>query len=103
MPKSEGSPLPPTTSHIMGTRFNYDFSDVRIHTTPNARLIDALAYTEGHNIHIAPGHYEPHTEHGQQLLAHELAHVVQQGAGAPVIPERTYPDAVSAEAPSNQI
>ena len=43
--------------------------------------IGAIAFTWGSDIHFAPGHYNPHSIQGQQLLGHELAHVLQQRAG----------------------
>ncbi|MEO1208793.1 MAG: phage tail tip lysozyme [Cyanobacteria bacterium J06638_20] len=61
----------------------YDFSRVRVHTddlaNQSAQAIDALAYTVDHNIVFRQGYYQPETVPGQQLLAHELTHVVQQG------------------------
>jgi hypothetical protein len=60
----------------------YDFGDVRIHTdgkaAESARLINAQAFTVGNHIVFDTGEYAPHTASGQRLLAHELAHVVQQ-------------------------
>jgi hypothetical protein len=58
-----------------------DFSAVRIHEGPQASAMGALAYTQGTEIHFAPGRYDPHGQDGQQLLGHELAHVVQQSQG----------------------
>src|SRR5690606_35000434 len=66
-------------------RFNHDFSNVRIHTgaraTQSARQISARAYTIGNHIVFNEGQYQPHSEQGQRLVAHELTHVVQQGDG----------------------
>ena len=61
--------------------FGEDFSDVRIHSGPQAHSIGAIAFTLGSSIYFAPGTYSPDTPHGQQLLGHELTHVVQQRAG----------------------
>ncbi|THF77585.1 eCIS core domain-containing protein [Cohnella fermenti] len=59
-----------------------DFSDVRIHANSSkASEAGALAYTQGTDIHFAPGKYNPNQPGGQRLLGHELAHVVQQKAG----------------------
>ncbi|MCG8418012.1 MAG: DUF4157 domain-containing protein [Proteobacteria bacterium] len=58
-----------------------DFSAVRVHEGEQATAIGALAYTQGTNIHFAPGHYQPSTRSGQELLGHELTHVVQQSQG----------------------
>jgi hypothetical protein len=61
--------------------FDADFSDVRVHVGSEASAIGALAFTLGSDLYFAPGHYEPHSPRGQELLGHELAHVMQQRAG----------------------
>jgi len=70
----------------MEPRFGHDFSQVRVHTGPRAdestRAVNALAYTVGPDIAFGDGQYAPETANGQKLLAHELAHVVQQQQGA---------------------
>ncbi|HEX7842138.1 MAG TPA: DUF4157 domain-containing protein [Kofleriaceae bacterium] len=58
-----------------------DFSAVRIHEGPQAAAMGALAYTQGTDIHFAPGQYQPSSQAGQELLGHELTHVVQQSQG----------------------
>ena len=82
---SSGQPLDPTTRAFMEPRFGYDFSQVRVHADGKAALssrsIQALAYTAGRHMVFAANRYSPHTESGKRLLAHELAHVVQQGEG----------------------
>jgi hypothetical protein len=73
----------------METRFGADFGDVRVHADASAersaRSVSAHAYTVGPHIAFAPGRYAPHTSAGRRLLAHELAHVVQQRSGAPYV------------------
>lgn len=80
-PKSGGWPLPRDVKSKMESALGANFSDVRIHVGPEAAAIGAIAFTWGSDIHFAPGQYNPHTPHGQSLLGHELAHVVQQRAG----------------------
>jgi hypothetical protein len=67
----------------MESRFGHDFGRVRVHTdakaAESAQAVDALAYTAGCDVVFAAGHYRPRTPEGQALMAHELAHVVQQG------------------------
>lgn len=58
-----------------------DFSTVQIHEGSQAAELGARAYTQGTDIHFAPGQYQPESQSGQELLGHELAHVVQQGQG----------------------
>jgi hypothetical protein len=66
----------------MESRFGQDFSEVRVHTdakaAESARALNALAHTVGHDIVFESNEYKPETQEGRQLLAHELAHVVQQ-------------------------
>ena len=78
-----GIPLDRSSREFMETRFGYDFSHVRIHTDDNAaksaQSVNALAYTIGNNI-VFEGQYSPESDSGRKLLAHELAHVVQQNS-----------------------
>lgn len=80
-----GVPLSAPVLAEMEYRFDTDFSDVRIHTGEAAHvsavLIDALAYTCGSRIVFQYGAFDPDTHEGKRLLAHELAHVVQQRLG----------------------
>jgi hypothetical protein len=66
----------------MEPRFGRDFGGVRVHTDPaaaeSARAVDAHAYTVGQHIVFDSGKYDPHSGPGRNLLAHELAHTVQQ-------------------------
>jgi len=84
--RSSGEPLDDATRAFMEPRFGRDFGDVRVHTgataSKSARAIGAAAYTVGRNIVFAPGYLAPATTGGRQLIAHELTHTVQQGAGA---------------------
>jgi hypothetical protein len=80
-----GQPLDPAARRAMEARFGHDFSKVRIHADPagerSARDLQAKAYTAGDHIVFASGAYAPSTRAGQRLLAHELAHIVQQRSG----------------------
>jgi Domain of unknown function (DUF4157) len=62
----------------METFFRTSFADVRVYVGAEASTIGALAFAHGSNLYFAPGQYNPGTPHGQRLLGHELAHVVQQ-------------------------
>lgn len=74
--------IPDEVKQRMEDSFNTDFSGVRVHPeSSSAPEVGALAYTQGTDIHFAPGQFKPDTSAGQQLLGHELAHVVQQAAG----------------------
>lgn len=76
-----GRALPGAVRGKMETAFGSDFSGVRIHEGPEAGAMGAVAYTQGAHIHFAPGAYDPDSQPGQELLGHELAHVVQQAQG----------------------
>lgn len=79
---SSAQPLDATTRAFMEPRFGHDFSQVRVHTDArageSAEAVDAQAYTIGRDVVFAPGQYQPRTEAGNAVLAHELSHVVQQ-------------------------
>jgi hypothetical protein len=83
-----GHPLSLSARNFFETRFGYDFSRVRIHTTAlaadTARSINARAFTSGRTIVFGSHEYRPEADSGRRLIAHELCHVVQQGAA----PER---------------
>jgi hypothetical protein len=83
--RSPGRPLEASTRVAMEERFDHDFSRVRIHTdeaaAESARAVDATAYAIGRDVVFGAGRYAPGTQAGRTLLAHELTHVVQQGAG----------------------
>lgn len=74
--------LPPGLRARMERAYRADFSTVRLHVGEAPRRIRARALTRGERIEVAPDHYRPETVAGQRLLGHELAHVVQQRAGA---------------------
>jgi hypothetical protein len=61
--------------------FGADLSAVRVHEGDYVAELGALAYTQGTDIHFAPGMYDPSSSQGLQLLAHEVAHVMQQAQG----------------------
>ncbi len=79
---SSGRSLDKSARSFMEPRFSHDFSDVKIHddrkAAESARSIEALAYTVGNNIVFDSGQYDPHSDSGKHLLAHELTHVTQQ-------------------------
>jgi hypothetical protein len=87
--RSTGRPLDPETRAFMEPRFGHDFSQVRVHSGPSAaesaRILNARAYTVGNNLAFADGQYAPSSQAGRTLIAHELAHVVQQESVPPVL------------------
>jgi hypothetical protein len=85
--RSPGEPLDSSTRQSMESRFGHDFSSVRIKADGQAAVsadaVNARAYTVGRQVVFGRGQYAPATISGQHLLAHELAHVVQQEGQAP--------------------
>ncbi len=81
-----GERLDPATRCDMESRFGEDFGAVRVHTGSeafqSARAIAARAFTFGADVVFGEGQLAPRTKAGEQLIAHELAHVVQQRAAA---------------------
>jgi hypothetical protein len=88
-PPSGGRPLDPAILNDFEVRFGSPLSQTRVHTgqaaAHAARDLDALAYTFGNHIVFGEGQFAPQTPSGRTLLAHELAHVVQQSHLSPVI------------------
>ena len=68
-----GRALPRDVREAAEQAFDADFSKVRVHEDPSVRTLGAKAYVSGHDIYFAPG-----ASNDKSLLAHELAHVVQQ-------------------------
>lgn len=101
--KGKGSPMNPGILLGMNKAFGVDFNNVRIHTDTQAvemnRKLGAHAFTNGNDIYFNQGKYAPETTEGKRLLAHELAHTIQQGAVSKII-QRFVPTAktVSPEA-----
>ena len=96
VPHAPGRPLDAATRTAFEGQFGHDFAHARIHTDERAAAdADALranAFTVGEHVSFAAGRYAPETRAGRRLLAHELAHVVQQTPG------RSAPHASAAQA-----
>lgn len=84
--RSAGQPLDASARTFMESRFGHDFSRVRVHTDSKAaeaaQSVNALAFTVGQNIAFAGNNYSPQSPSGRELLAHELAHTIQQRSSA---------------------
>lgn len=80
-----GQQLDAGVAASMGAAMGQDFSAVRVHTSPESddlnKQLGAEAFTTGQDVFFSDGAYDPETGGGQELIAHELAHVVQQGSG----------------------
>ena len=82
--KGTGQPLPASERTFFEPRFGRDFSNVRVHTdnraARTAQAINARAFTLGRDVVFGSGQFAPGAHFSRKLLAHELAHVVQQQA-----------------------
>ena len=82
---SGGKPLEPEVRADMESRLGHDFGDVRIHDDgaahSSAQAVNAHAYTVGSNVVFQRDQYDPSSQDGKVMLAHELTHVVQQRTG----------------------
>ena len=81
-PGDGGQPLPEPVRSFFEPRFGHDFSKVRTHTDTRsekmAEALNARSYTTGNDIVFGAGQFNPHSQEGSRLIAHELTHVVQQ-------------------------
>lgn len=91
-----GSHLAEPVNSEMSQKMGADFSNVNIHTGPEASILNqslgARAFTHGNNVFFNSGEYNPGSRDGKRLLAHELTHVVQQRHGTLVIQKFELPD-----------
>jgi hypothetical protein len=82
---SAGQPLDQDIRDDMETRFGTDFSDVEVHTdgsaADSAQSVSAQAYTVGNHMVFGEGKFQPASDEGRHMIAHELTHVVQQRHG----------------------
>ncbi len=80
-----GIALDPVVQRRLETSYEADLAGVRVHTDPEAdslaRSVQATAFTTGSDIFFRSGAYDPNSEGGGQLIAHEVAHTLQQAAG----------------------
>jgi hypothetical protein len=85
--RSPGGALDGETRSFMESRFGHDFKRVHVHSdsraAESARAVGALAYTVGQDIVFGAGRYEPASQEGRRLLAHELVHTIQNGDARP--------------------
>ena len=109
--RGAGSSLDPGARTRIGSAIGDSFSDVRVHSDRAAdtlaRSVEARAFTVGSDVFFAKGQYQPGTAGGDQLLAHELTHVVQQrgaSTGGPLrVTDAVGPDEVEAEATAREL
>lgn len=84
--RAPGRPLDDRVRHDMERRFGHDFSRIRVHDSGSAQRsaneVNARAYTVGRDVVFGAGQYAPDTLQGRLLIAHELAHTIDQGRSA---------------------
>ncbi|MEM7344710.1 MAG: DUF4157 domain-containing protein [Chloroflexota bacterium] len=83
--RGQGQSVDERTQNEVGGALGYDFSEVTIHDNKEShelsRDLEARAFTTGTDVFFGEGEYNPDSNEGQELLAHELTHVVQQQSG----------------------
>lgn len=83
--RGKGNKLPQGLMTEMSGKMGADFSSIKVHTDSDAvqmnRQLKARAFTSGSDIYFNDGQYQPETEEGRHLIAHELTHTIQQGGG----------------------
>lgn len=86
--RPRGQELPKPLRHRLEAELGADLSRVRVHEGHQATHVGAVVYTKGNDLHFAPGAYDPTSSSCQEIIGHELAHVVQQRAvpPPPVVP-----------------
>jgi hypothetical protein len=81
---AKGQAMPPAVNHFFASRMGYDFSNVKLHTdkeaAESAKSVNAKAYTIGNHIVFNEAQYNTASGEGKKLLAHELAHVMQNNS-----------------------
>ena len=79
---SSSAALPDELRGKLAKKLGHNLDGVRIHTGAESaaasEAVSARAYTQGQNIHFGDGQYDPSSKEGQRLIAHEVAHTVQQ-------------------------
>lgn len=93
--KGNGSAIDANTRSFMESRFGTTFSGVKIHTNDEAihmnRELNAKAFTVGNDIYFNNTQYQPDSDSGKHLLAHELTHTLQQGYSAGLLQQKPAP------------
>ncbi len=84
---SQGTALPAPFQSKMERAFGADLSSVRVHQGGEAEQLGARAYAHGEDLFFAQGRFDPESHQGQELIGHELAHVMQQRAGLASVPQ----------------
>lgn len=91
--RKDGQPLPDTLRSFYEPRFGRDLSSVRIHNDSRAAKaaqdLKAQAFTRGNDVYFASGKYQPDSDSGRKLLAHELTHTIQQSGGQTARPSQS--------------
>jgi hypothetical protein len=103
----QGQPMDGSVASRVGAAYGANLGDVRVHTSPEAQRMTASegarAVTIGSDVMFAGGQYQPNTPSGDALLAHELAHVVQQsGGGAVAQSKKVAPESSAMESDADQ-
>jgi hypothetical protein len=102
-----GSPLPVAARSKLESSFGTDLGAVRVHTDTAAdaaaRSVQAHAFAHGTDVYFRAGQYRPGTPSGEKLLAHEVAHTVQQAGGTGHVARHADPAGLTVTAPGDRV
>jgi hypothetical protein len=105
--RRSGTQIDKQTLSFMGNRFGADFSNVNVHTGQTAvdmnKQLHAQAFTVGNDIYFNSGKYNPNSQAGKRLLAHELTHTIQQGGIQPMIQKNGEEETETSTGSSNSL
>lgn len=97
LPSGGGAPLAAPVQARMEDAFGIDLDALRVHESPQVGAMRALAAAQGTELHFAPGQYQPETRASQELIGHEVTHVVQQAQGRVAAPVQAKGAAINAD------
>ena len=75
----QSKPLSQQMNEKMSQHFGISMNGLKVFENENLNQLGETAFAHGNEIHVAKGQFAPSTAHGQEILMHEAAHVVQQG------------------------
>ncbi len=105
--QSPGAPLAAGSRSKLESSYGADLGGVRVHTdtvaSDAARSVSARAFTTGQDVFFRAGQYSPGTAAGEKLLAHEVAHTVQQGSGGTAVARQADSSSLQISEPGDRV
>ncbi len=105
--KTAGTPLPSSTRSKLEASYGTNLGSVRVHTDSSAdtaaKAVQAHAFTTGNDVYFRAGQYRPNTPTGEKLIAHEVAHTVQQSTGESQVARQADSSGVQVTSPGDRV